>query len=503
MALNAGKTLSFKIMGTASLAIGLLLAMGIYLLNAAQNQAMLAELEQQIRQTSKTTARAVELLMPTGDSSSITAFIRSQPPLRPGGSPSERATRISIVKPDGEIKWDTDPAHEGKKTTFEETEALLREGEFYSVTRKLLADSTCMACHDVKLGATIGYVKIRSSSLPAMKMVDEARNRLIIFGIVQILALATLIGLLLRSMIIRPLQRFVASLESGEGDLTRRLPEDGGDELADLAHAFNQFLALLDQLVSAIRLATGQVGQEASLVAQAAEEVSLGANQQAQSIERSASALEELTSTVKQNAENATEGQRLSAQSRGLAEAGAPVVSQAVKAMNEVHQSAERIEQIVAAIDAIAFQTNILALNASVEAARAGEHGRGFAIVAAEVRRLAEGTSAAAHKVKRVVGEALTKIGRALEHVTRSGETLGEILEASRHLDSTVASISLASREQSVGLDEANRAIQAVQHSTQDMADESTKLADNAQAMMALAAELELLVAKFKVSKEL
>lgn len=500
MAGRAGKSLSFKIMGTASLAIVLLLAMGIYLLNAAQNRAMVAELEQQVRQTSKTSARAIELLMPTGDSSSITAFIRSQPASGQEDSASERRSHISIVKPDGEIKWDTDPANEGKKTTLDETGALLREGDFYSVTQKLQADSTCLACHEVKLGATIGYVKIRTSSLPAQNMVDGARNRLITFGMVQVLALATLIGLLMRSLIIRPLQRFVASLESGEGDLTRRLPEEGGDELADLAHAFNQFLSLLDQLVSAIRLATGQVGQEANQVAQAAQEVSQGANQQAESIERSASALEELTSTVKQNAENAAEGQRLSARSRGLAEAGAPVVGQSVRAMNEVHQSAERIEQIVAAIDAIAFQTNILALNASIEAARAGEHGRGFAVVAAEVRRLAEGTSAAAHEVKQVVGEVLAKIDRGLEHATRSGETLGEILEASRQLDRTVASISLASREQSAGLEEANKAIHLVQHSTQDMAHESTRLADNAQAMMALAAELEALVAKFKVS---
>lgn len=491
-----------KIIGASTLAIVLLLTVGIYLLNAAQNRAMLAELEQQIRQTTGTTVRAIELLMPIGDSEPIKAFIRSEASGGADGSAAGRKSLVSILKPNGEIKWDTDETNVGKVIPVEEAESLRREGEFYFLTRKLSSDATCIACHNVKLGEPIGYVKVRTSSIPAETMVEGARNRLLTFGLIQVLALATLIGLLMRSLIIRPLQRFIVSIHSGESDLTRRLPEDGEDELADLARAFNHFLSLLNQLVNAIRTSTGQVGYEAGLVAQAAQEVSDGAHQQALSIEQSASALEQLTATVRQNAANATAGQKLAETSRALAEAGAPVVTQAMAAMHEVHISAERIEQMVAAIDAIAFQTNILALNASVEAARAGEHGRGFAVVASEVRRLAEGTSSAAHEVKLIVGEVLGKIGIGSSLVTRSGKTLSEILEAIRRLDTTVASISLASQEQSVGLEEANRAIQFVQRSTQDMAGESTKLAENAQAMMTLASQLEELVAKFRVSQD-
>jgi methyl-accepting chemotaxis protein len=492
---RAGLSLSVKIIGTATLAIVLLLTIGIYLLNRAQSRATLRQQEQQIQQTAELTARAIEIIMPTGDPQSVTAFIRPA-----GTRGGEHAVRVSILKPSGEIKWDTEATGEGRTIDLVQSGALVRDGAFYSLTRKLVASEICLSCHDVKIGGTIGFVRILTPSGPSEALVGAARDRLAIFGFIQVLALATLIGLLMRYLIIGPLQRFIASLRSGQNDLTRRLPQDGGDEIADLAAAFNHFLSLLDELVGTIRKATGQVTQEAGVVARISQGVSDGTGQQAASIDQSASALEELSATVRHNAEHAEEGQRLANQSRGLVEAGAPVVQEAVKAMHAVDSSAKQIELIIGTIESIASQTNILALNASVEAARAGEHGRGFAVVAAEVRRLSLSTSAAAREVKQIVTTAMEKIDGGLKLVTRSGRNLEEILRAVQRLDQIVTAISQASKEQSTGLDEVNTGVQLVQRSTNDIADESNKLAENSQALTDVAAQLQGLVAKFKVT---
>ena len=498
MTQHSGWSLSRKILSATTLAIVLILAGGIFLLNEAQSRATLADQEQQVRTASDTTLRAIERIMQTGDPNDVIVFIRPQAGL--GGSPAEHPVRISVAKPDGEVKWDTDRAGEGQRLLLDDRQSLQREAGFYSLTRKLVASESCTSCHKVQPGETLGYVRVRTSSVPAERIVADSRRRLILFAGFQVLALALLIGWLMRSLVIRPMQRFVASVRAGESDLTRRLPQDGGDEFAELGAAFNHFLALLERLVSAIRAATGSVGREAGEVARAAQDVSRATQEQASNLERSASSLEQLTVTVTQNAENAAQGQELAARSRALAEAGAPVVDSAVSAMTDVNRSAHRIEEIVGAIEAIAFQTNILALNAAVEAARAGEQGRGFAVVAAEVRQLAVRSSAAAHEVKQIVGEALDRIGGGVELVTRSGSTLREILEAVRHLDSVVASFASASQEQSGGLMEANRSIQTVQRSTHEVADQSTHLADNAQAMLAQASRLQDLVGQFRVS---
>ena len=490
----SGWSLSRKILSATTLAIVLILAGGIFLLDEAQSRATLAEQEQQIRAASDTSMRAIERIMQTGDPNDVIAFIRPQT----GAAGNQ--VRISVARPDGTVRWDTDRAGEGQRLVLDDRGTLQREGTHYALTRRLIASESCTGCHQVRPGETLGHVKVQTSSVPADRIVADSRRRLILFAGFQVLALAVLVGWLMRSLVIRPMQRFVASVRAGESDLTRRLPQDGGDEFADLAEAFNHFLALLEQLVGAIRAATGSVGREAGQVAQAAQDVSQATLEQASNLERGASSLEQLTITVKQNADNAAQGQKLAARSRALAEAGAPVVESAVTAMSDVNRSAQRIEEIVGTIEAIAFQTNILALNAAVEAARAGEQGRGFAVVAAEVRQLAVRSSAAAHEVKQIVGEALERIGGGVELVTRSGSTLGEIVEAIRHLDSVVVSIAAASQEQSGGLMEANRSIQTVQRSTHEVAEQSTNLADNAQAMMAQASRLQDLVGQFRVS---
>ena len=146
------------------------------------------------------------------------------------------------------------------------------------------------------------------------------------------------------------------------------------------------------------------------------------------------------------------------------------MVDKAVSAMSGIDESAQKIADIIGVIDEIAFQTNLLALNAAVEAARAGEQGRGFAVVASEVRNLAGRSATAAKEIKSLIQDSVSKVGDGAQLVTRSGETLTEIVTAVKKVSDIVAEIAAASREQSAGIEQVNRAVMQMDQITQQNA---------------------------------
>src|SRR3989441_9018577 len=206
----------------------------------------------------------------------------------------------------------------------------------------------------------------------------------------------------------------LGELASGNADLTRRLAVSSHDEVGRLSQALNGFLDNLHGLVQEIRGAASQVGAASEQLSAASGQVASGAQEQASSLEETAASLEELTGTVRQNADNARQASQLAIESRDTAERGGQVVASAVASMDEITRASERISEIISVIDEIAFQTNLLALNAAVEAARAGGQGRGVAVVAAEVRNLAQRSAPAAQEIKALIHDSVQKeIGRA------------------------------------------------------------------------------------------
>src|SRR5207237_3565406 len=144
--------------------------------------------------------------------------------------------------------------------------------------------------------------------------------------------------------------------------------------------------------------------------------------------------------------------------------------SSAVKAMGDINESSKKISDIISVIDEIAFQTNLLALNAAVEAARAGEQGRGFAVVATEVRSLAGRSAKAAKEIKDLIQDSVRKVGDGSLLVTRSGETLEQIVISVKKVSDIVAEIAAASREQSSGIEQVNKAVMHMDEMTQQNA---------------------------------
>jgi methyl-accepting chemotaxis protein len=177
--------------------------------------------------------------------------------------------------------------------------------------------------------------------------------------------------------------------------------------------------------------------------------------------------MEEMTTTVKQNADNAGQANQLAIAARDQAEKGGAVVSQAVRAMSEINDASKKIADIIGVIDDIAFQTNLLALNAAVEAARAGEQGRGFAVVASEVRSLAGRSATAAKEIKELIQDSVRKVEDGSVLVTQSGQTLEKIVASVKKVSDIVAEIAAASREQSSGIEQVNRAVMQMDELTQ------------------------------------
>ncbi|MFK3739945.1 methyl-accepting chemotaxis protein [Massilia sp. TN1-12] len=249
-----------------------------------------------------------------------------------------------------------------------------------------------------------------------------------------------------------------------------------------------------------------QVRDGAVTIAKASVEITAGnqdlsarSERQAGSLEETASSMEELTSTVRQNADNARQANALAESASNVAQRGGAVVAQVVQTMASINASSKQIADIISVIDGIAFQTNILALNAAVEAARAGEQGRGFAVVASEVRNLAQRSAAAAKEIATLIQGSVSRVDEGAKLVDAAGSTMEEIVGSVKRVTDIMAEISLASQEQSAGIEQVNRAIGEMDTATQQNAALVEQAGSAAAALQDEAEQLERLVGVFKL----
>ncbi|MDY3562523.1 methyl-accepting chemotaxis protein [Gemmata sp. JC673] len=283
------------------------------------------------------------------------------------------------------------------------------------------------------------------------------------------------------------------------GDFTASVPDLGSDDMGQMGRSLNEAVASVRAALEGVREVAEQLADASGQLSSASEEISSGAQEQASSLEETASALQEITATVKQSADNAQQARQLAGGSREVAEKGGQVVSGAVEAMGEINASSKKIADIITTIDEIAFQTNLLALNAAVEAARAGEQGRGFAVVATEVRNLAQRSATAAKEIKALIQDSVKKVDAGTELVNKSGNTLAEIVGSVKRVTDIVTEMAAASREQSAGIEQVNKAVSQMDTVTQRNASQTEEMSATAQALTDQAAQLRDLLARFKL----
>ena len=284
-----------------------------------------------------------------------------------------------------------------------------------------------------------------------------------------------------------------------QGDLTVPVQVKAGDTTSVMV-AVRDMQQRFHELVSAVRDNVDQLRTTSHDISTGNQNLGQRTEQAASSLEQTAASMEELTATVRQSADSARQANQLATTAAGTATKGGEVMLQVVSTMQDIHQSSQKIADIIGVIDGIAFQTNILALNAAVEAARAGEQGRGFAVVATEVRSLAQRSAEAAKEIKSLIQTSVEKVGSGAELVSNAGETMNEIVRGVQRVNDIIGEISSAAAEQSDGISQVNVAVSQLDHMTQQngaLVGESTAAADNLRNQAQRLAEL---IAVFQIN---
>jgi len=319
-------------------------------------------------------------------------------------------------------------------------------------------------------------------------------------------AISLVLGVILSIVIARgfslPLGQAVVVLEKvADGDLTVSLDVDTDDEVGHMSSALNRAVEKLRMTLQQVAESATNASSSSQELAAASEAIASGAQEQAASLEETSASLEEITATVRQSADNANQASQLAVSSKDSALQGQDVVSNAITAMSEINAASAKISDIISTIDEIAFQTNLLAVNAAVEAARAGDEGRGFAVVASEVRSLAQRSAVAAKEIKVLIQDSLRKVQAGSDLVNRSGETLQGIVGSVKRVTDIVSEIAAASAEQSTGIEQVNTAMTQMDQVTQSNSAQTEELSATAQSLSEQAAQLLELVGTFTLSQ--
>ncbi|EMA4434122.1 MULTISPECIES: methyl-accepting chemotaxis protein [Enterobacter] len=317
--------------------------------------------------------------------------------------------------------------------------------------------------------------------------------------------LALLSGALMHLLIARLLKRLsgirdaMNSIANGTNDLSQRLPDKGGDEVAQIAQAFNAFSDKLSVVMVQLRDASASVKNAAHEIAAGNQDLSGRTEQAASSLRETASAVEEITASVTQSNESAAEANEQASKASAAASRGGDVVAQAISTMQSIELASAKIGDITSVIDGIAFQTNILALNASVEAARAGEQGRGFAVVAGEVRNLASRSAQAAKEIKSLIDSTTESVATGSRFVHLAGDSMDEIRASVGSVSGIMREISIATREQMKGIQEINHAVTHLDRMVQQNAELVVQSAAAASALQSQAGDLAETAGHFRI----
>lgn len=317
------------------------------------------------------------------------------------------------------------------------------------------------------------------------------------------LLLLIVIGLVTLRAITRPLKSAAGfTLQIAGGNLAAKVPSMRRDEVGQLMDSLNTMRKSLSSIIGDVKSGIDVVTPAAQDIASGNEELSSRTEQQAASLQQTASSMEEMTATVRQNSENAQEARRLADNNAIQVTNTGELMTQLVDNMQRITQSSQQMADIINVIDSIAFQTNILALNASVEAARAGEHGRGFAVVAEEVRNLAGRSAGAAQEIRGLIDGSNREVSAGASLVTKAEAAISEVAEAARSVTQIMHEISAASEEQSHGIAQVNQAVAEMDQGTQRNAVRVQETARAAVSLEKQAGLLALSVEAFRLNSQ-
>ncbi|TFH86701.1 PAS domain-containing protein [Billgrantia azerbaijanica] len=326
-----------------------------------------------------------------------------------------------------------------------------------------------------------------------MSAAAEQGQRQMLIGQAAFLALGLIVlialGAWIMAAINRPLRRAVdVALQIAAGNLAIAVPQRKHDEVGRLLDALGIMRRSLYNTTLSVKRGVDVVMPASQTIATGNEALASRTEQQAASLQQTASSMEEMTTTVQQNSDNARQASTLATDNASRMRDTGELMHGVVKSMERITASSQKMKDIINVIDGIAFQTNILALNASVEAARAGEQGRGFAVVAGEVRSLAGRSADAAKEIRELIDGTNTEIEGGATRVQQAESAMAEVVETSNRVNDIIGEITAASTEQSNGIGQINQAITELDQVTQQNAarvQESARSAGELQTQVA------------------
>ncbi len=391
------------------------------------------------------------------------------------------------------------------RQTFTATANQLESGGYESATTANRMSARAVAVFEEAEKRMVALDAQLRAQTEAMLAEQRAMARRIqmLFAVVTLVAVLTVVPLTLANMrsICRPLEQARhTALAIARGDLSQPIAVEGRDELADLQRALAGMQDGLGAMVAQVRNASESIASASQEIAAGNQDLSNRTENTAGNVQETVASIAELGSNVQQTASSAKTAHALATTASGAATRGGEVVQQAVASMQNIAASSRRINDIIALIDSIAFQTNILALNAAVEAARAGEQGRGFAVVASEVRNLAQRSAQAAQEIKGLIENSVTAVDGGVKLVRDAGAAMDEIVAGVKRVGGIIGEISDAASLQTTGIGEVSDAVDDIDRMTQQNAALVEQSAAAAESLREQAQRLAGVVGQFQLS---